>query len=180
MNKLNFMLFVILPVLFLTIRCGEEVSVSGEKVVEPGLIDEIEVVQEGGALRINSTGAGNNVGVSERVGLSPDASEVTAGVTYTIVGIPGGNPCAAVQTGGLWRTCCDLQVTNNTGADCHQTLRTVTGSVYLESFLQPGGNDCWLPTAGSELPSARYYHTAVWNRDSFKKAGFQEEILRDR
>ncbi len=52
---------------------------------------------------------------------------------------------------------------HNAGADCHETLRTVTTDVYIESFVQPGGTDCWLPTATLNAPTGRSLHKAVWS-----------------
>ncbi len=159
---------------FIILRCGNEGDVVDDGGSGAVLIDEVEVIQEGGVLRIGSLGSiqrENNGGASRGAPLLPKATEVTSGITYTIVGIPGGNPCTAVQVDGLWRTCCDLRITNNTGAD-------IRGAVLIgwqagdgnPSVGRTGGNNSgydgsgtgWRTTDGVTLNPSANGGWALW------------------
>lgn len=262
----NFALKVLLLLLsrwFLIFRCGK-VEDEDNLAIQSQLLDEVKIIQDMENIRIISVKEeiGNLSSGRGKQKIRPLGTELIGGIEYTIVPIPGGSPCTAVQVGGKWRTCCDLKIKNNTGTningvvligwqvltgspevgrtggnntgydgsgtgwrttdgvnvdpsanggwalwmrgintdgsifpttfsqlrriclqsdtgfslslcagnfreyagdECHLTAVTDTTQTYLESFLQPGGNNCWLPTSRSgPAPTARYNHTVVW------------------
>lgn len=159
------MIFILSAFTIFVFRCGKERDVDRNDV--PVIIDEIKIEQNFDRMIILTR-------TDEVSGLlTPSATEISSGITYTIVGIPGGDPCTAVQVDSKWRTCCDLQITNNTGAPI--TGAVLTGWQNLEGNAEAGrssGNNSgydgsgtgWRTTDGNTLNPAGNGGWVLWLR----------------
>jgi hypothetical protein len=112
---------IIAMIFMLSLGCSnEEVAVPTVPNPDAGpakLISEVEITQNAFDPSISI----KEVGVADpETGelLSTEATEITSGITYTIVG----GSCTATNLSGQWQTCCQVNITNGTGASISSVI----------------------------------------------------------
>jgi hypothetical protein len=116
--------------------------------------------------------------------LKREQTRIDTGIDYLV------SSCTAGQTGGKWRTCCDVSITNNTGADLVSTILIgwQAGSGSPEA-ARTGGNNTgydgsgtgWRTTDGVTLNPSANGGWALWfkkNKSALIPAGSSSEPRR--